>query len=143
MHHRYAATPNLRHLAFARSPRTVICLLSKHSLCRCPLMQTGRCAQYCAYDSIGMCEQHSTWCTAHLIWICLPPGAKGDALERAASDRTNGLVPKHTYVPWLVVEGVPLLDGYEHLQKFICVALPADARWGPDWLEICMHLLLR
>lgn len=82
-----------------------------------------------------MCEQHSTWCTAHLIWICLPPGAKGDALERAASDRTNSLVPKHTYVPWLVVEGIPLLDGYAHLQKFICLALPADTRWGTTWQE--------
>lgn len=86
--------------------------------------------------------ERPTWGTCIDLGL-VPAGAKGDALERAASDRTNGLVPKHTYVPWLVVEGVPLLDGYEHLQKFICVALPADARWGPDWLEICMHLLLR
>ena len=55
-------------------------------------------------------------------------GAKGDELERVAKDETDALVPKHTYVPWLVVEGVPLLDGYANLQTFICVALPRDVR---------------
>jgi hypothetical protein len=63
----------------------------------------------------------------------MPAGAKGNELERAAKEETDALVPRHTYVPWFVVNGVPLLDGYASLQTFICVALPSDSRSVHSW----------
>jgi hypothetical protein len=49
-------------------------------------------------------------------------GAQGDALERAALDRTLALRPKQRWVPWVVVNDVPLFDDFENLQTFVCAA---------------------
>lgn len=57
-------------------------------------------------------------------------GERGDALERAAADATNALVPKHQFVPWVTVNGIPLLDDYANLKTYICVALEEYSR--PD-----------
>ncbi|KAK9917853.1 hypothetical protein WJX75_008965 [Coccomyxa subellipsoidea] len=57
-------------------------------------------------------------------------GEQGDELERTAAEATDALVPKHLYVPWVTVNGIPLLDDYANLQTYICVALHENLR--PD-----------
>jgi hypothetical protein len=52
-------------------------------------------------------------------------GAEGVALIAAAANRTNALVPPHTYVPWLVVNGTLVQGSTWELLK---AALPAAAR---------------
>jgi interferon gamma-inducible protein 30 len=36
--------------------------------------------------------------------------------------QTQKLRPAHQYVPWVVVNGIPLLDDYANLGAFICAA---------------------
>ena len=36
---------------------------------------------------------------------------------------TAELDPPHTYVPWVVVDGVAIGDAYSYLRSFVCVAL--------------------
>lgn len=56
-------------------------------------------------------------------------GPLGRALTRMAGERTAALVPKHQYVPWFVVNGVPLKSTADNLLAFVCVALdPARRR---------------
>jgi interferon gamma-inducible protein 30 len=50
------------------------------------------------------------------------PGALGDTLQRLAKERTASLQPPHQYVPWVVVNGIPLGDDYENVQTYICAA---------------------
>ncbi|GBF93956.1 hypothetical protein Rsub_06205 [Raphidocelis subcapitata] len=49
-------------------------------------------------------------------------GTLGDYLERHALERTASLVPPHRWVPWVVVNGVPLLDDFENVATFVCAA---------------------
>lgn len=49
-------------------------------------------------------------------------GDQGLELEAQAKERTDSLQPAHTYVPWVVVNGVPLGADYAALQSIICVA---------------------
>ena len=55
-------------------------------------------------------------------------GAHGEALERRAGEETDGLVPKHQFVPWMVVNGAALGADYDNLDRYICVGITADAR---------------
>lgn len=57
-------------------------------------------------------------------------GPKGEALERQAGKETNGLVPKHTFVPWMEVNGAALGSDYDNLDRYVCVGVAADLR--PD-----------
>ena len=47
-------------------------------------------------------------------------------MERKPAAETGALHPPHTYVPWLVVNGVPLGEDDTNLYKYICVALSGD-----------------
>jgi hypothetical protein len=49
-------------------------------------------------------------------------GPLGDLLQRRAAERTADLKPPHRYVPWVTVNGVPLLSADASLERFICVA---------------------
>lgn len=53
-------------------------------------------------------------------------GKRGDALEKLAGSETDGLVPKHTFVPWIVVNGVAIGNDFENLDRYICAALDGD-----------------
>lgn len=55
-------------------------------------------------------------------------GALGRALARMAADRTAALAPRHEYVPWFVVNGVPLRSAADNLLAFVCVALDPGRR---------------
>ena len=49
-------------------------------------------------------------------------GRQGDALERAAAEETAALRPPHRWVPWVVVDGIPLGEDLDSLWRYICVA---------------------
>lgn len=49
-------------------------------------------------------------------------GEAGAALERVAGEETEALSPKHTFVPWIVVNGVPLGSDFENLDRYVCAA---------------------
>lgn len=48
-------------------------------------------------------------------------GAHGEALERRAGEETDGLVPEHNFVPWMLVNGAALGSDYDNLDRFVCV----------------------
>ncbi|CAN6289748.1 unnamed protein product [Urochloa humidicola] len=47
---------------------------------------------------------------------------QGHQLELKYANQTNALVPPHRYVPWVVVDGQPLLEDYENFEVYICKA---------------------
>lgn len=49
-------------------------------------------------------------------------GELGKSLQRLAAERTQSLKPPHQYVPWVVVNGIPLLEDVDNVMKYICVA---------------------
>ncbi|KAI8465341.1 MAG: gamma interferon inducible lysosomal thiol reductase-domain-containing protein [Monoraphidium minutum] len=49
-------------------------------------------------------------------------GPMGDFLQRRAVERTASLNPEHKWVPWVVVNGIPLFDDFENVETFICAA---------------------
>ncbi|XP_062210933.1 gamma-interferon-responsive lysosomal thiol protein-like [Phragmites australis] len=46
----------------------------------------------------------------------------GHNLELKYANQTDALEPPHRYVPWVVVDGKPLLEDYENLEAYICKA---------------------
>jgi len=61
-------------------------------------------------------------------WRATFAGQLGSALQGLAGERTSSLKPAHQYVPWVVVNGIPLLDDMDNLLKYICVAYTARDR---------------
>ncbi|KAL2632704.1 hypothetical protein R1flu_004183 [Riccia fluitans] len=49
-------------------------------------------------------------------------GQEGDKIVRANGAETDSLKPPHKYVPWVVVNGTPLYEDYEDVEKFVCEA---------------------
>eukprot|EP00775_Hariotina_reticulata_P014323 gene14323-49_t len=62
-------------------------------------------------------------------------GQLGSALQRLAGEHTSSLKPAHQYVPWVVVNGIPLLEDLDNLLKYICVAYT-----GRDRPRICLDI---
>ncbi|KAL6645750.1 hypothetical protein ACP70R_017358 [Stipagrostis hirtigluma subsp. patula] len=46
----------------------------------------------------------------------------GHKLELKYANQTDALEPPHRYVPWVVVDGKPLLEDYENFEAYICKA---------------------
>lgn len=60
-------------------------------------------------------------------WALCCAGNLGAELVHAAADETASLQPAHTYVPWVVVDGVAIGSASPFLRHFVCVALrPGD-----------------
>lgn len=55
-------------------------------------------------------------------------GQRGEDLQQLARNKTDALRPPHQWVPWLVVNGVPLFDDMDNLQLFICAAAEPEQR---------------
>ena len=55
------------------------------------------------------------------------PGDRSAQLETQARRETDALDPRHTGVPWVVVNGVPVYDAQDNLKQLVCVAY-----WGQD-----------
>jgi len=53
-------------------------------------------------------------------------GDRGDELDKASEAATRKLDPPHTYVPWVVVDGIPIGANYEALRSVICAAFKGD-----------------
>ncbi len=60
-------------------------------------------------------------------------GPHGDELIIAAAKRTAALEPPHQYVPWVVVNGIPLGDAAAELAAIVCAAYDGR-RWVPSAL---------
>lgn len=76
---------------------------------------------------------------AHIrLWLSCA-GELGKSLQRLAGQRTASLRPAHQYVPWVVVNGVPLLEDADNLMKYICVAYTGRDRY--EVIMVCMDTL--
>jgi interferon gamma-inducible protein 30 len=60
--------------------------------------------------------------------VACAEGPLGRALSRMAAARTAALDPPHEYVPWIVLNGVPLRSASDNLLAFVCVALDPASR---------------
>ncbi|OEL29560.1 Gamma-interferon-inducible lysosomal thiol reductase [Dichanthelium oligosanthes] len=84
-------------------------------------------------------------------------GGQGYKLDLKYANQTDALVPPHRYVPWVVVDGQPLLEDYENFEAYVCKAYkgkppkicqglvhPAKARSGVTYnsggIKLARHL---
>jgi interferon gamma-inducible protein 30 len=44
-------------------------------------------------------------------------------LQQLAAQRTASLKPPHRWVPWVTVNGIPLLDDVDSIQRYICTVI--------------------
>ncbi|KAL4448881.1 hypothetical protein ABPG77_007598 [Micractinium sp. CCAP 211/92] len=60
---------------------------------------------------------------ADALWRCVD-GSDGDKLEQLAAGATAALDPAHKYVPWVLVNGIPLGGLDSQLTRIVCIAFP-------------------
>lgn len=76
-----------------------------------------------AVDSaIKQCLNNSS--TVSTDVIACAKGKRGFDLQLKAKSITDKLVPPHKWVPWVVVNGIPLPDDYDNLLSYVCIAIP-------------------
>ncbi|KAF8683819.1 hypothetical protein HU200_044756 [Digitaria exilis] len=83
---------------------------------------------YCVEDLVVK-GQYKTWesCFQKLgldpkpITECYQ-SEQGHKLDLKYANQTDALVPPHRYVPWVVVDGQPLLEDYENFEVYVCKA---------------------
>jgi interferon gamma-inducible protein 30 len=63
-------------------------------------------------------------------------GSEGNAFELEAAKETGALEPKHTFVPWVVVNGIPLGGAFEDLQAYVCAASPPGVGRPPACTDL-------
>ncbi|XP_066391520.1 gamma-interferon-responsive lysosomal thiol protein-like isoform X2 [Miscanthus floridulus] len=66
----------------------------------------------------------------------------GHKLELEYANQTNALEPPHRYVPWVVVDGQPLLEDYENFEAYTCKAYkgtPPKACEGLGRLQMALE----
>lgn len=76
-----------------------------------PLMMKAQ-LQHCA-DKAGMDAGWISDC-AH--------GPLGDELEADFEKATEALVPAHTFVPWVTVNGVAIWEDVDNIEQYVCAA---------------------
>eukprot|EP00878_Enallax_costatus_P004175 GHUV01004404.1.p1 GENE.GHUV01004404.1~~GHUV01004404.1.p1 ORF type:complete len:258 (+),score=53.98 GHUV01004404.1:268-1041(+) len=84
-------------------------------------------------DVAGKCGVHAGMVKDKLLEC--HKGDLGKSLQRLAAQRTASLKPPHQYVPWVVVNGIPLLEDDENIMKYICVAYT-----GRDRPSVCYDM---
>eukprot|EP00803_Ostreobium_quekettii_P006249 evm.model.scf_131.7 EVM.evm.TU.scf_131.7 scf_131:50615-52601(+) len=55
-------------------------------------------------------------------------GARGKELVERAYAETWSLVPQHTWVPWVVIDELPMFDAGYYVQTAVCLKLPESDR---------------
>eukprot|EP00873_Tetraselmis_striata_P034436 jgi/Tetstr1/454700/TSEL_041586.t1 len=53
-------------------------------------------------------------------------GSLGEQLEASFEKATDALVPAHTFVPWVTVNGVALREDVDNLEQYVCAAYTGD-----------------
>lgn len=53
-------------------------------------------------------------------------GPLGAGLARRAFERTRALRPRQRWVPWVLVNGVPLFDDFANVATFVCAAYAGE-----------------
>lgn len=56
-------------------------------------------------------------------------GPMGEKLHMEAYEQTQKLFPKKTWVPWVVVEGIPMYDFHNALTRAVCIHLDPNDRY--------------
>lgn len=90
---------------------------------------SGCCTIPCLPWVTGWVGSHPV---ALLLWslrTSVTTGTQGTELQEAAAKETAALCPPHQFVPWVVVEDVPLEDTFEQLRTYVCVALRANPKY--------------
>eukprot|EP00882_Tetradesmus_deserticola_P014285 GHRQ01015183.1.p1 GENE.GHRQ01015183.1~~GHRQ01015183.1.p1 ORF type:complete len:245 (+),score=120.84 GHRQ01015183.1:167-901(+) len=67
------------------------------------------------------CAVHAGMVTDKLM-ACYE-GPLGATLQQLAAQRTASLKPPHRWVPWITVNGIPLLDDVDNIQRYICTVV--------------------
>ncbi|KAI0503503.1 hypothetical protein KFK09_014437 [Dendrobium nobile] len=70
------------------------------------------------YNDWESCFQ-KTGLDPHPLVNCYNSG-HGQEVELQYAAQTNALQPSHRYVPWVVVNGLPLYDDYDNFETYIC-----------------------
>jgi interferon gamma-inducible protein 30 len=55
-------------------------------------------------------------------------GMQGNTLEVWAGEETESLTPKHTFVPWMTVNGIAIGSDYDNLDRYICAAVSGGSK---------------
>ncbi|XP_020597853.1 gamma-interferon-inducible lysosomal thiol reductase-like isoform X2 [Phalaenopsis equestris] len=99
---------------------------------------------YCV-ENLVIANKYSDWESCfqrtgldpHPLVNCYNSG-HGQEVELQFAAQTNALQPPHRYVPWIIVDGLPLYDDYDNFEKYICKAyrgeLPSACRRLPVYL---------
>lgn len=82
-------------------------------------------------------------CCPYCLHLPCLAGQLGDSLQRLAAQRTASLKPAHQWVPWVVVNGIPLLDDDENVSDVPCRAIQLDGTIaGLLWEAAVWHNIL-
>lgn len=88
----------------------------------------------CLADNMRSMDDTADECAAKQGWkpetlSACAGGAQGAALEKEAGAATLALEPKLTFVPWVLVNDVPIGADFENLDRYICAASSGADRW--------------
>lgn len=113
------------------------CLYNRHINCAQKLLDYDQDKWFpfvkCMAEKMSSLDKNAASCAEKVdlspndVATCAE-GEEGDALELAAAKETGALIPKHTFVPWVVVNGVALGGAFEDLDRYVCAASPPKTR---------------
>lgn len=85
-------------------------------LCRFPYVRCLAEKMHQLGSEADHCAQAQGWDPAQISGCA--GGDEGATLEKAAADETWGLRPRHTSVPHILVNGVPIWDDFGRLPRY-------------------------
>lgn len=144
---------NLDYVAFGNvkgDPKDEASLRCQHGAQECKYNRYINCAQYpkgggsaeqsAWFPYVRCLAKHMTSLDSHADSCAEEAGFSGDELRKCAEGdvgrdleqraglRTRSLVPTHTFVPWVQVNGLALGGDFENLDRYICLLIRPDKR---------------
>jgi len=144
---------HLDYVAFGNvkgDPKDEASLRCQHGAQECKYNRYINCAQYpkgggsaeqsAWFPYVRCLAKHMTSLDSHAESCAKEAGFSGDEirkcaegeagrdLEQRAGLRTRSLVPTHTFVPWVQVNGLALGGDFENLDRYICLLIRPDKR---------------